>query len=195
MNSGADIKAESDICCTSANAVKVCRSLKDAKEIIFVPDKYLGHYASTLVKDKKFILWQGHCPTHMAILPELIQAARQKHPLAKVMVHPECRPEALALADEVLSTGGMIKYARESAAREFIVGTENGIIYRLKKENPQKDFYPVTERAVCPNMKLTTLEKVLWSLEELKSEVAVPEEVADRARGAIERMLDIGRQD
>lgn len=195
VNSGADIKAGSDICCTSANAVKVCRSLKDTKEIIFVPDKYLGHYASTLVKDKKFILWQGYCPTHMAILPEPVQAARQKHPLAKVMVHPECRPETLALADEVLSTGGMIKYARESAAREFIVGTENGIIYRLKKENPQKDFYPVTERAVCPNMKLTTLEKVLWSLEELKSEVAVPKEVADRARSAIEKMLEVGRQD
>jgi quinolinate synthase len=195
VNSAADIKAESDICCTSANAVKVCQSLKDTKEIIFVPDKYLGHYVSTQIKDKKFILWEGFCPTHVRILPEHIKAAKEKYPEAKVMVHPECRPETIALADEVLSTGGMIKFAKESDAREFIVGTEVGIIHRLAKENPEKKFYPALDRAICPNMKLTNLEKVLWSLEELKYEITVPAEIANRARSAIERMLNVGRQD
>jgi quinolinate synthase len=195
VNSGADIKAESDICCTSANSVKVVQSLKDAEEIIFVPDKFLGNWVSTQVKNKKFILWQGFCPTHVKILPQHIVAAKGKHPHAKVMVHPECRPETIALADEILSTGGMIKYARESDAKEIIVGTEIGIIHRLKKENPDKEFYPATDQAICPNMKLTNLEKVLWSLEDLQTEITVPKEIADRARVAIEKMLSIGRQD
>lgn len=195
VNSGADIKAESDICCTSANAVKVVESLKDTKEIIFVPDKFLGNYVSTKIKDKKFILWPGFCPSHVKILPQHIVEAKGKHTGAKVMVHPECRPETIALADEVLSTSGMINFAKRSEAKEFIVGTETGIIYRLKKENPEKEFYPASDQAICPNMKLTTLEKVLWSLEDLKTEVTVPKEIADRARVAIEKMLDIGRQD
>jgi quinolinate synthase len=194
VNSSAAIKAESDICCTSANAIKVCQSL-EAKEIIFVPDKYLGHYVSTQVKDKKFILSNGFCPTHAKIMPEHINQVKKLHPQAKVIVHPECRPETIALADAVLSTGGMIKYAKESAAKEFIVGTEIGILYRLRKDNPNKQFYPALEQAVCPNMKLTTLEKVLWSLEDMKTEIVVPKEIADKARKAIERMLKIGNQD
>lgn len=195
VNSSAEIKAESDICCTSANAVNVVESMKEAKEIIFIPDKYLGHYVSTKVKDKKLVFWNGFCPTHVMILPQHLEAAKKKYPAAKVMVHPECRPETIALADEVLSTGGMIKYARESDAEEIIVGTEIGIIYRLQKENPKKKFYPAFDKAVCPNMKLTNLEKVLWSLEDLKTEVKVPKDIADKARSAIERMLKIGRQD
>ncbi len=195
VNSGADIKAESDICCTSANAVKVVQSLKGVKEIIFVPDKYLGDYVSTKVKEKKLILWQGFCPSHMKILPQHITAEKEKHPEAKVMVHPECRPETIALADEVLSTSGMINYAKKSEAKEFIVGTEPGIIYRLKKENPDKEFYPASDEAICPNMKLTNLEKVLWSLEDLKTEIKVPRPIADRARSAIEKMMAVGRQD
>jgi quinolinate synthase len=195
VNTGADIKAESDICCTSANAEKVVRSLKDAKEIIFVPDKFLGNYVSTKVRDKKFILWQGFCPIHVKILPQHVVAAKKKHPRAKVMVHPECRPETIALADEVLSTSGMIHFAKKSDAGEFIVGTEVGINYRLKKENPKKEFYPAFGDAICLNMKKTTLEKVLWSLEDLKTEVKVPRQIADRARSAIEKMLEIGRQD
>jgi len=195
VNSSAEVKAESDVCCTSANAVKVCQSLKDTSEIIFVPDKYLGHYVSTKVKNKKFILTKGYCPTHARILPERVKAAKAKHPKAKIMVHPECRPETIALADEVFSTGGMIKYAKESRAKEIIVGTEIGMIYRLAKENPDKKFYPADNRAICPNMKMTTLEKILWSLEDLKTEVKVPEKVAAKARFAIERMLAIGRQD
>lgn len=195
VNSGAEIKAESDICCTSANAAKVVQSLENSKEIIFVPDKFLGSYISTKVKDKKLILWQGFCPTHVRILPQHVEAAKEKHPEARVMVHPECRPETIALADEVLSTGGMIKYAKESEAGQIIVGTEIGIIHRLKKENPEMEFYPATEQAICPNMKLTNLEKVLWSLEDLKTEIIVPKQIADRARLAIEKMLKIGRQD
>jgi quinolinate synthase len=195
VNTGADIKAESDICCTSANAAKVVQSLKDTEEIIFVPDKFLGNYASTIVKDKKFILWQGFCPFHVKILPQHIAAAKEKHPKAKVMVHPECRPETIALADEVLSTSGMVNFAKRSEAKEFIIGTEPGIIYRLKKENSDKEFYPATDQAICPNMKLTNLEKVLWSLEDLKTEITVPKQIADRARSAIEKMMAIGRQD
>lgn len=195
VNSTAEIKAESDICCTSANAVNVVKSLKDAKEIIFVPDKFLGNYTSTKVKDKKFILWQGFCPIHARILPQHIMATKEKHPNAKVMVHPECRPETIALADEVLSTGGMLEFAKESDAMEIIVGTEIGIIHRLKKENPDKKIYPAYDQAICPNMKMTNLEKVLWSLEDLETEVEVPKAIADKARVAIDKMLLIGQRD
>lgn len=195
VNSSAQIKAESDICCTSANATKVCQSIKDTDEIIFVPDKYLGLYTSTQVKDKKFILWPGYCPTHVKILPEHIKKAKKEHPKAVGMVHPECRPETIAEANEVLSTGGMEAFVKRSTAKEFIVGTEIGMLHRLRKENPEKKFYPALESATCPNMKKTTLEKVLWSLQDLRTEVSVPKETADKARIAIERMLEIGRQD
>jgi len=189
VNSSAEVKAESDICCTSANAVAVVESL-DAHEILFVPDQYLGHYASTQT-DKKMILWPGYCPTHVIMQPEHITQLREKHPRAKVVVHPECRPEVIALADEVLSTGGMCRYASRSEVKEMIVGTEVGIIYRLKKENPGKKFFPLTEKAVCPNMKLITLEKVLWSLEDMAPEVKVPEEIRIRAKKTVDRMLEI----
>jgi quinolinate synthase len=194
VNSSAAIKAESDICCTSANAVNVVQSLSD-KEILFIPDKFLGMYVQSKLPDKNIILFNGYCPTHAKILPEHIAKAKLAHPAAPVLVHPECRPETIAAADTALSTEGMIKYVRESKAKDFIIGTETGIIHRLKKENPGKHFYPATELAVCPNMKLTTLEKVLWSLEDLKTEVKVPKEIAIRARIAIERMIEIGRQD
>jgi len=195
VNTSAAIKAESDICCTSANAIKVVGTLEGKDEIIFVPDKFLGLYVASQVSNKKLILWHGFCPTHARILPIYIERARKKHPQAKVLVHPECRPDTIALADAVLSTEGMIKYAKETSAREMIIGTETGIIHRLKKENPEKEFFPAHERAHCPNMKLTTLEKVLWSLEDLKHEVKVDKEIADRARQAIKKMLQIGRQD
>jgi quinolinate synthase len=191
VNSSAAVKAECDICCTSANAVKVVRSLKDSKEILFIPDMYLGNYVSKQVPDKKFIFWNGYCPTHVAILPEDITRLKAEHPEAVVMVHPECRPEVISLADVALSTGGMLAYAKSSQAKTFIVGTEIGLIHRLKKENPGKEFLPASKRAVCPNMKLTTLEKVLWSLEEFKEKITVPREIADKARVAIERMLAI----
>ena len=194
VNSSAAIKAESDICCTSANSVKIVSSLNE-KEIIFVPDKYLGLYTQGKLPEKKLILFDGYCPTHAKILPEHILKAKHEHPMAQVMVHPECRPEVIALADAVVSTGGMVKFARESAALEFIVATEVGIIHRLKKDNPEKMFFPALNSAICPNMKLTTLEKVLWSLEDLKTEIKVDDQVAEKARKAIEKMLAVGSQD
>ena len=191
VNSSAEVKAESDVCCTSANAVEVVESV-DAQEILFIPDQYLGHYASTKT-DKKMILWPGFCPTHVRILPEHITQMRKEYPQAKVVVHPECRPDVIALADEVLSTGGMRRFARQTDAGEIIVGTEIGILHRLRKENPGKKFIPATEQAVCPQMKLITLEKVLWSLEEMAPEVKVPEKIRLRAKSAVDKMLEVGR--
>jgi quinolinate synthase len=189
INSTAEVKAESDICCTSANAVKVVESVNN-DEILFVPDQYLGHYVSTKTK-KEMHLWPGYCPTHARIRDRDIIRLKQEYPQAKVVVHPECRPEVIALADEVASTGGIIRYARREDIRELIVGTEMGIIHRLKKENPGKKFIPVTEQAVCPNMKLITLEKVLWSLEEKAPVVTVPEKIRLRAKAAVDKMLVI----
>ncbi len=191
INSSAAVKAESDVCCTSANAVKVIESI-DANEILFVPDQYLGHYLSTKT-DKKMILWPGFCPTHARILPEHITKLKHEYPEAKVVVHPECKPGVIALADEVLSTSGMIKFAKREDVKEMIVGTEMGIIYRLRKENPGKRFIPVSEQVVCPNMKLITLEKVLWSLEEMAPEVKVPEKIRLKAKKAVDKMLEVGR--
>lgn len=191
VNSSAGVKSESDVCCTSANAVKVVESL-DTQEILFAPDQYLGHYVSTKT-DKKMVLWPGFCPTHMRIKPEHIIQLRQEYPQAKVVIHPECRPEVIALADEVLSTGGMCRYARRNDVREMVVGTEIGIIHRLRKENPGKKFIPASEQAICPRMKLITLEKVLWSLEEMAPEVKVPEEIRLKAKAAVDKMLEIGR--
>ena len=190
VNTSAEVKAESDICCTSSNAVKVVESIREP-EIIFVPDKYLAHYVSTKT-EKKIIPWNGFCPTHVKILPEHILQQKKLHPEAEVMVHPECTPPVIALADEVLSTGGMCRYAQESKAREIIVGTEIGILHKLRKENPDKTFYPASESAICPNMKLTTLEKVLWSLQDMRYEVKVPQDIRLRAKKVVDKMLEIG---
>ncbi len=190
VNSSAEVKAESDICCTSANAVAVIESL-DAEEILFIPDQYLGHYVSTRT-DKKMILWPGFCPTHARITADRVGELKKEYPKAKLVVHPECRPEVIELADEVLSTGGMCRYAQRDDVREMIVGTEMGIIHRLRKENPGKRFIPVSEQAICPNMKSITLEKVLWSLEEMGPEVKVPEHIRIRAKDAVDKMLRIG---
>lgn len=189
VNSSAEVKAESDICCTSANAVAVIESL-DAEEILFIPDQYLGHYVSTRT-GKKMILWPGFCPTHARITADRVGELKKEHPTAKLVVHPECRPEVIALADEVLSTGGMCRYAQRDNVREMIVGTEMGIIHRLRKENPGKRFIPVSEQAICPNMKSITLEKVLWSLEEMGPQVKVPEDIRLRAKDAVDKMLRI----
>jgi quinolinate synthase len=192
INSSADVKAESDVCCTSANAVRVVGSM-DAREIVFIPDQYLGHYVSTKTS-KKMILWPGFCPTHVRIKPERIKELKKEYPQAKVVVHPECTPQVIALADEVLSTSGMCRYARRDEVREMVVGTEMGIIHRLKKENPGKKFIPISEQAICPNMKLITLEKVLQSLEEMSPEVKVSEEIRLSAKAAVDKMLQIGRE-
>ena len=189
VNTTAEVKAESDICCTSANAVRVVESLSNEK-ILFVPDKYLGHYISTKV-NKQFFLWPGFCPTHARIMPQHILELKKNYPKARVVVHPECRPEVIALADEVLSTGGMCRYARREDVNQMIVGTEIGIIYRLRRENPGKMFIPVSEQAICPNMKLITLEKVLCCLEEMTPEVKVAEDIRLRAKKAVDRMLEV----
>jgi len=190
VNSSAAIKAMSDICCTSANAVKVVASIPTDREVLFIPDKSLGHYvADQLGRD--LILWPGYCPTHHRILAADTQRVKREHPEAKVVVHPECTPDVIALADAVASTSGILRYCRETEADEFFIGTEVGLLHRLRKENPQKTFYEVSPLADCPNMKLNTLEKLVWSLEEMIYEVTVPEEVADRARLAIQRMLDL----
>lgn len=190
VNTSAEVKAELDICCTSTNAVAVINALKHEKEIIFVPDKYLADYVSKKT-GRKLISWNGYCPTHVKILPEDIKREKKFHPRAKVVVHPECLPSVINLADEALSTSGMCKFARKTSAKDIIIGTEVGIIYRLKKDNPSKEFYPATEKAVCPNMKRTTQEKILWALEELRDEIYVPEGIRRRARKAIDRMLEI----
>jgi quinolinate synthase len=192
INSSAEVKAESDICCTSANAIEVVESLA-AREILFIPDQYLGDYVSSKT-GKKMILWPGFCPTHVRIKPERIKELRREYPQAKVVVHPECKPEVIALADEVASTSGMCRYARREDVREMIVGTEIGLIHRLRKENPGKRFIPVSEQAVCPNMKLITLEKVLWSLEEMSPEVKVPQEIRLKAIAAVDKMLQAKSQ-
>jgi quinolinate synthase len=190
VNTSAEVKAELDYCCTSTNAVAVINALHAYKDIIFVPDKYLADYVSRQT-GRKLIAWKGFCPTHIKILPEDITREKKFHPRAKVMVHPECLPEVVDMADAVLSTSKMAQYARESAAREFIVGTEVGLIYRLKKDNPGKEFYPASERAVCPNMKRTTQDKVLSSLLQMRHEVHVSDTIRRKALGAINRMLEI----
>ena len=189
VNSTAEVKAESDICCTSANAVKVVESV-ESKEILFVPDQYLGHYTSTKT-NKKMVLWPGFCPFHVRIQPEDIARLKREYPRAKAIVHPECRPEVIALADEALSTGGMCRFARKTEAEEIIVGTEIGMIYRLRKENPGKKFIPASEQAICPSMKLTTLERILWALKEMAFEVKIPEAIRLRAKVAVDKMLRV----
>ncbi|MFH1652184.1 MAG: quinolinate synthase NadA [Chloroflexota bacterium] len=187
VNTSAGVKAEADICCTSANAVKITESVP-GDDVLFIPDKYLGQWVAAHT-DKTVHLWNGYCPTHARILPEDINRLRKEHPHAHVVVHPECRPEVTALADAVLSTGGIIRYARREDVAEMIVGTESGIIHRLRKENPGKTFIPVSKKAVCPNMKKINLDKVLWALEDMAPEVKVPEPVRSRALKAVEKML------
>ena len=190
VNTTADVKAECDVCCTSGNAERIVReAFRSDDEIIFAPDQYLAHYISTQV-GRDFISWKGYCPTHVKILPEDIAMKRSLHQGAEVIVHPECTPAVTALADKVLSTEGMCRYIRASKAREFIIGTEVGILHRLKKENPDKLFYPASEKAVCPNMKLTTLEKVLWSFEEMQYEVIVPPDIIEKAKKSLKIMLN-----
>jgi quinolinate synthase len=190
VNTTAEIKAESDYCCTSANAVKVVQSIPQDKEVLFIPDKYLGDYTGKQA-NRKMILWEGFCPTHRRILAEDILKMKTQHPKAEVLVHPECAPDVIAMADRVLSTSGICKRAKESDSEEFIIGTEVGILHRLHKENPTKKFYPASILADCSNMKLNNLEKILWSLEDMVYPVEVPAEVARQAKRCIDRMLEI----
>ncbi|HOJ10287.1 MAG TPA: quinolinate synthase NadA [Clostridiales bacterium] len=190
INSSADVKAECDICCTSSNAVKVIKSLKE-DEIIFVPDKNLGAYIGEMVPEKKMILWEGYCPTHHKIRPEDVEKARELHPDAVVLVHPECRPEVFKIADFVGSTKQIIDYATKSEKRKFIIGTEMGVLYSLKKNNPDKTFYMLANGFICPNMKKTTLSSIYNSLNEMKYNIELDDETIKKASQSLERMLEI----
>jgi quinolinate synthase len=190
VNSTAAVKAECDMCVTSGNAERIMSTFGAGEKIIFVPDRNLGgHIAGKL--SRTYELWPGYCPIHESISAGMIAAARQGHPGAVVMVHPECPAAVREAADQILSTGGMCAYVKTSPAEEFIVGTETGILHRLRLENPGKRFHPVSENVVCADMKKLTLEKLYLSLLHLKSEVTVDEEVSVRARRAIEAMLAI----
>lgn len=190
VNSTAEVKAECDLCVTSGNAERVMATVPKDREIIFVPDRHLGGHISGL-EGRSYILWPGYCPTHARLTAAAIAKARAAHPGAPVLVHPECPKEVRDAADERLSTGGMCRYARESSASTILVGTEVGILHRLRKENPGKSFYPVSDSLVCPNMKKTTVENLLEALKEMKTRVTVPEEIALRAKRAIDAMLAI----
>ena len=190
VNSTAEVKAESDYCCTSANAVEVVSSLPEDKTIIFVPDQNLGQFVAQRT-GRNLILWPGYCHVHVVITEEDIRKAKAEHPDAIVMAHPECTNPVKALSDELLSTGQMLRYAKQNQARQFIIATEIGIIHTLKMQNPQTEFLPATEKAVCPNMKLVTLEKILWSLQDLKYKVTVPEDVRLNAKEALDMMVEI----
>lgn len=190
VNSSAAIKAESDICCTSANAIAVVESLPEDK-VIFIPDKNLGKFVASRTS-KEIILWPGFCPTHHRIKKEQILKLKDEYPQAKFVAHPECEPAVLALADEICSTSGMFTYARKTDAKVIIIGSEMGMLYRLQKENPDKTFLFPSKHTICPNMKLTTLEKVYRSLIDLETKVTVPEDIRTKAWNAVQRMMDIG---
>ena len=190
VNSTAEVKAECDMCVTSGNAERVMRTFSPDDKIVFVPDQHLGGHIEGLL-NRSYTLWPGYCPVHATLTAEAIEAARKLHPGAPVLVHPECSKAVRDAADHRLSTGEMCKFARESDAKEIIVGTEIGILHRLRKENPDKIFHPVSEEIVCSDMKKVTLENLAASLREMKHEVTVPEDVASRARKAREAMLAV----
>lgn len=187
INSSAEIKAETDICCTSANAVKVVNSV-ESDEVIWVPDKNLGHYVQQHT-DKKMIIWEGYCNTHDMLTVKDVEEMKAKHPNAQFVVHPECRPEVVALGDFVGSTTAIIKYCKESPCQEFIVGTEDGTGYQLRMDSPHKQFHFASKYLVCPNMKVNNLKKLVKCLETMQPQIYVPPHIADQARQSLERML------
>ena len=189
VNTSADVKAESDICCTSANAVQLAQKL-EAKEIIFVPDQYLGHYVSTKT-GKPMILWPGYCPTHARIQAADIERMRKAYPRAEVMVHPECNPEVIDMADEVFSTGQMVKFVRETDRTKIIVGTEEGMIHKLRSVAPGLEYILPSKALICPNMKKTTLEKVYASLVSEEHRVTVGADLREKSLGCLRRMLEL----
>jgi len=189
VNTSAAVKAESDICCTSANVVKVIESISGDR-VICIPDRNLSAWAQRNTK-KEVISWDGFCHVHHRVSPEDVRTAKREHPSAIFIAHPECPIEVLDMADHVTSTSGMLRYAKGSDAKEFIIGTEIGLLYRLKKENPNKMFYPLRPDMICPNMKKTTLRTVLSALENLAPIIRVPEVIRVKAKRALDRMLEI----
>jgi len=190
INTSADVKAECDICCTSSNAVKVIQSLSE-KDIIFVPDKNLGNYISKKVLEKRMILWDGFCITHHRVVAEDVKKAKALHPDALILVHPECRPDVVDLADFVGSTKQIIDYATESKENKFLIGTEMGVLMRLKKDNPEKTFYLLSQGLICPNMKKTRLESVYNALKEMKYAIELDKKILLKARSSLDRMLEV----
>ena len=190
VNTTAAIKADSDFCCTSANGAKVVESVPN-DEILFIPDQHLGHYVSTNSK-KRIVLYPGFCPVHARLNVRQVELAKQRHPKAEVLVHPECSAEVIALADAALSTSQMIDYVKESSTETFLVGTEEGILHHLRKANPGKSFHLIANSLICPDIKKTTLETVIETMELKQNIVTVPEEIRIRAKQAIDRMLAIG---
>ncbi|MBP1996156.1 quinolinate synthase NadA [Paenibacillus eucommiae] len=189
INTSADVKSETDICCTSANAVKVIESV-ESDEIIWVPDKNLGDYVSKFT-NKKMIIWEGYCNTHDMLTVKDVEEMKAQYPNAQFVVHPECRPEVAKLGDFIGSTTAIIKYCKESDCQEFIVGTEDGTGYQLRLDSPDKKFHFATKYLVCPNMKVNNLKKVVRCLETMQPEIYVPTDVADKARLSLERMLQV----
>jgi len=190
VNSSAEVKAQSDYCCTSSNAVEVVNSIPQDRQIIFVPDQHLGRFVVEKT-GRDLVLWPGYCHVHVAITEEDIKNAKTKYPDAIVMAHPECTEPVKELSDELLSTGQMLEFVDKSTAKHFIVATEIGMTHPLKKQNPRAEFIAASDRAICPNMKKITLEKVAWSLEDMQYKVTVPEEIRVKASKAIDRMVEI----
>jgi len=193
INTTAEIKALSDICCTSSNGVKIVKSI-NSKKIIFIPDQNLGNYIRKQVENKEIIIWPGFCATHQNIRKTDIIKLKKEHPNAEILVHPECRMEVIDISDYAFSTNGMVNHVKKSDKKEFIIGTEKELCYRLKKENPNKNFYPV-KSAICPNMKKITLDKVLKSLENLEPKIILSDEIMEKAYKPLKRMMDVGRGD
>ncbi len=190
VNSSAEVKAESDYCCTSANAVEVVNSLPKDRRIIFVPDQHLGRFAAERT-GRNLVLWPGYCHVHVVISVDDIKNARAKYPEAIVMTHPECTEPVKELSDEMLSTSQMLKFAAKKTAKQFIIATEIGIIHALKKQEPQSEFIPASERAICPNMKKITMEKIVWALEDMQYIISVPAAIRKKAKKALDKMVEI----
>ncbi len=193
VNTSAAVKAESDYCCTSTNAEKVLAAIPKDKEVLFIPDFFLGSYLK-MKSGRPIHLWKGYCPAHTVISSDHIVSLKKEHPRAEFVMHPECGclTKSMHLADRVASTDGMVRYVRESPSQEFIIGTETGILHRMRKENPEKTFYAAGEAAVCSHMKRNTLEKIIHSLETLEYEIDVPAETAKKALLPLQRMMSIG---
>ena len=189
VNTTAAIKAESDFCCTSANGIEVVNAVP-RDEILFIPDQNLGHYVSTKT-GKKIILYPGFCNTHAKVTTEEVRLAKQRYPQAKVLVHPECRPEVVDLADAALSTSQMLRYAKRSDGKIFLIGTEEGMLYPLRKQNPNAEFHLISDDFICPDMKKTTLETVIATMQTRSNVVTVPEGIRGKAKQSIDRMLAI----
>jgi len=190
VNSSAVVKSLSDYCCTSANAVQIVQTIPAERDILFIPDKNLADFTARKAK-RNIIPWQGYCPVHNILTKEDVIKVKKLHPQALLLVHPECRPEVCNLAEYIGSTRGIIEFASNNPAKEYIIGTELGIFHPLKKNNPEKDFFPASEKMICKDMKLITLEKVLHSLKKLEPRIIVPENIRKKSLKALNRMIEI----